>query len=169
MPQVSHRCFSARESKLKVKDWSSPTSRPISLPLCNHITGYHPSLHTALTHQEEWVTYVRILFVDSNSAFNTAHPQTAPVGSQLTSICNWILSFLSKHHHGLAPVSLQSMMNQSTEWRCKMWWDGAQWTTTPWTQRVGHQGLEGVCTNLLDDSHLCSVHRHYQTTHSQVL
>lgn len=80
-----------------------------------------PSLHTALTHQEERVTYVRMLFVDSSSAFNTAHPQTAPVGSQLTSICNWILSFLSKHHHGLAPVSLQSMMNQSTEWRCKMW------------------------------------------------
>ncbi len=56
------------------------------------------TLHTALSHLENKNTYVRMLFVDYSSAFNTKVPATLVAKLQtlgLTrSLCSWILDFL---------------------------------------------------------------------------
>ncbi|KAJ8342690.1 hypothetical protein SKAU_G00326180 [Synaphobranchus kaupii] len=57
------------------------------------------TLHSALTHLEESGSYVRILFIDYSSAFNTVIPRK--LISKLYQLglspllCNWILNFLS--------------------------------------------------------------------------
>ncbi|KAF7646089.1 hypothetical protein LDENG_00193790 [Lucifuga dentata] len=58
------------------------------------------ALHLSLQHLEERNTFVRMLFVDFSSAFNTIIPQhlvskLAPLGFS-TTLCNWILDFLSE-------------------------------------------------------------------------
>jgi hypothetical protein len=70
---------------------------------------YHPNrstddassiaLHTALSHLDKWNTYVRMLFIDNSSAFNTIVPtkfitKLRTLGLN-TSFCNWILDFLT--------------------------------------------------------------------------
>ncbi|XP_060716983.1 uncharacterized protein LOC132839820 isoform X2 [Tachysurus vachellii] len=71
--------------------------------------AYHPNrstddaiataLHLALTHLDNKDTYVRMLFIDFNSAFNTIIPQHLTEKLSLlglnTSLCNWILDFLT--------------------------------------------------------------------------
>ncbi|XP_072901573.1 uncharacterized protein [Hemitrygon akajei] len=71
--------------------------------------AYHPNrstddaiattLHLALTHLDKKDTYVRMLFIDFSSAFNTIIPQKLIGKLSLlglnTSLCNWILDFLS--------------------------------------------------------------------------
>ena len=58
------------------------------------------ALHAALTHLDKRNTYVRMLFVDFSSAFNTIIPQQ--LAEKLhklglsTSLCNWILDFLTE-------------------------------------------------------------------------
>jgi hypothetical protein len=56
------------------------------------------ALHTALSHLDKRNTYVRMLFIDYSSAFNTIVPtklitklRTLGLNS---SLCNWILDFL---------------------------------------------------------------------------
>ena len=71
--------------------------------------AYHPNrstddaisiaLHTALSHLDKMNTYVRIMFIDSSSAFNTILP-TKLITKLMTlehntSLCNWILDFLT--------------------------------------------------------------------------
>uniref|UniRef100_A0A3B1KLM0 Reverse transcriptase domain-containing protein n=1 Tax=Astyanax mexicanus TaxID=7994 RepID=A0A3B1KLM0_ASTMX len=56
-------------------------------------------VHTALTHLEQKDSYVRMLFVDFTSAFNTMIPQTlitklSSLGLS-SSLCNWVLDFLT--------------------------------------------------------------------------
>ncbi|KAI4889578.1 hypothetical protein NFI96_032524 [Prochilodus magdalenae] len=56
-------------------------------------------VHTALTHLEQKDSYVRMLFVDFTSAFNTMIPQTltdklSSLGLR-SSLCNWVLDFLT--------------------------------------------------------------------------
>lgn len=56
-------------------------------------------LHLSLEHLESKNSYVRMLFIDFSSAFNTAVPQhlvkkLGPLGIN-TSLCNWILDFLT--------------------------------------------------------------------------
>ncbi|KAI3366309.1 hypothetical protein L3Q82_000426 [Scortum barcoo] len=56
-------------------------------------------VHTALTHLENKDSYVRLLFVDFTSAFNTFIPQTlvqklTTLGLSST-LCNWVLDFLT--------------------------------------------------------------------------
>ena len=57
------------------------------------------ALHTALTHLDKRNTYVRMRFLDYSSAFNTIVP--SKLGTKLwtlglnTSLCNWILDFLT--------------------------------------------------------------------------
>ncbi|KAI4881499.1 hypothetical protein NFI96_012321 [Prochilodus magdalenae] len=56
-------------------------------------------VHTALTHLEQKNSYVRMLFVDFTSAFNTMIPQTltdklSSLGLR-SSLCNWVLDFLN--------------------------------------------------------------------------
>ncbi len=57
------------------------------------------TLHTALSHLENKNTYVRMLFVDYSSAFNTIVPATLAAKLQTLglnrSLCSWILDFLT--------------------------------------------------------------------------
>ncbi len=57
------------------------------------------TLHTALSHLENMNTYVRMLFVDYSSAFNTIVPATLVAKLQTLglnrSLCSWILDFLT--------------------------------------------------------------------------
>ncbi len=57
------------------------------------------TLHTALSHLENKNTYVRMLFVDYSSAFNTIAPATLVAELQTLglnrSLCSWILDFLT--------------------------------------------------------------------------
>ena len=55
------------------------------------------ALHIALSHLDKWITYLRMLFIDYSSAFNTIVP-TELITKQRTlglntSLCNWILDF----------------------------------------------------------------------------
>lgn len=56
------------------------------------------AMHSALTHLDNKNTYVTMLFIDYNSAFNTIIPAklvTKLKDSGLnTHLCNWILDFL---------------------------------------------------------------------------
>ncbi len=57
------------------------------------------TLHLALTHLENKDSYVRMLFIDFSSAFNTIIPQQLINKLSLlglnNSLCNWILDFLT--------------------------------------------------------------------------
>ncbi|XP_014842662.1 PREDICTED: uncharacterized protein LOC106917881 [Poecilia mexicana] len=60
------------------------------------------TLHTALTHLQHPNTYVRMLFVDFSSAFNTVIPdklvlKLLEVGLP-ASLCHWIRDFLTNRH-----------------------------------------------------------------------
>ena len=57
------------------------------------------ALHTALSHLDKRNTYVRMLFIDNSSVFNTIVPsklftKLRTLGLN-TSLCNWILDFLT--------------------------------------------------------------------------
>jgi hypothetical protein len=56
-------------------------------------------LHTALSHLDKRNTYVRMLFIDYSSAFNTTVPSKRINKLRTlrlnTSLCNWILDFLT--------------------------------------------------------------------------
>ncbi len=58
------------------------------------------TLHLALTHLENKDSYVRMLFIDFSSAFNTIIPQQLINKLNLlglnNSLCNWILDFLTR-------------------------------------------------------------------------
>uniref|UniRef100_A0A4W5LD23 Reverse transcriptase domain-containing protein n=1 Tax=Hucho hucho TaxID=62062 RepID=A0A4W5LD23_9TELE len=55
------------------------------------------ALHTALSHLDKRNTYVRMLFIDYSSAFNTIVPSKLITKLRIlglnTSLCNWILDF----------------------------------------------------------------------------
>ncbi len=57
------------------------------------------TMHTALSHLENKNTYVRMLFVDYSSAFNTIVPATLVAKLQTLGLnrylCSWILDFLT--------------------------------------------------------------------------
>ncbi|KAK3529347.1 hypothetical protein QTP70_029128, partial [Hemibagrus guttatus] len=57
------------------------------------------TLHLSLTHMDNKDTYVRMLYIDFSSAFNTIIPQHLIKKLSLlglnTSLCNWILNFLT--------------------------------------------------------------------------
>ncbi len=66
------------------------------------------TLHLALTHLENKDSYVRMLFIDFSSAFNTIIPQQLINKLNLlglnNSLCNWILDFLTGR-----PQSIQTL------------------------------------------------------------
>ncbi len=66
-------------------------------PFHRHAIAF--TLHTALSHLENKNTYVRMLFVDYSSAFNTIVPATLVEKLQTLglnrSLCSWILDFLT--------------------------------------------------------------------------
>ena len=57
------------------------------------------ALHTALSHLDKMNTYVRMLFIDYSSVFNTIVPSKLITKLTIlglnTSLCNWILDFLT--------------------------------------------------------------------------
>ncbi len=53
------------------------------------------TLHTALSHLENKNTYVRMLFVDYSSAFNTTLVAKLQTLGLNRSLCSWILDFLT--------------------------------------------------------------------------
>ncbi len=68
-------------------------------PNCSTDDAISSTLHLALTHLENKDTYVRMLFIDFSSAFNTITPQQLINKLSLlglnNSLCNWILDFLT--------------------------------------------------------------------------
>ena len=76
-------------------------------------SAYHPNrstddaititLRTALSHLDKRNTYMRMLFIDYSSAFNTIVPSKLMTKLRIlglnTSLCNWILDFLTGHPH----------------------------------------------------------------------
>ncbi|KAI4882981.1 hypothetical protein NFI96_015780 [Prochilodus magdalenae] len=69
-------------------------------------------VHTALTHLEQKNFYVRMLFVDFTSAFNTMIPQTLTdklfsLGLP-SSLCNWVLDFLTNRPQSVRIHNLTS-------------------------------------------------------------
>ena len=59
------------------------------------------ALHAALSHLDKRNTYARMLFIDDSSAFNTIVPSKLITMLRIlglnTSLCNWILDFLTGH------------------------------------------------------------------------
>ncbi|KAK3552750.1 hypothetical protein QTP86_022157, partial [Hemibagrus guttatus] len=67
-------------------------------PNCSTDDAITTTLHLSLTHLDNKDTYVRMLFINFSSAFNTIIPQHLIEKLSLldlnTSLCNWILDFL---------------------------------------------------------------------------
>ena len=63
------------------------------------------ALHTALSHLDKRNTYVRMPFIDYSSAFNTIVPSKLITKLRTlglnTSLCNWILDFLTSRPQGV--------------------------------------------------------------------
>ncbi|KAK3537789.1 hypothetical protein QTP70_018943, partial [Hemibagrus guttatus] len=80
---------------------AATTTRPHAVYHPNRSTddAISTTLHLSLTHLENKGTYVRMLFIDFSSAFNTIIPQHLTEKLSLlgikTSLCNWILDFLT--------------------------------------------------------------------------
>ncbi|KAK1803656.1 hypothetical protein P4O66_021063 [Electrophorus voltai] len=66
---------------------------------CSTDDAISTTLHLALTHLDKKGTYVRMMFIDFSSAFNTIVPHHLIGKLSLlglnTSLCNWILDFLA--------------------------------------------------------------------------
>jgi hypothetical protein len=78
------------------------TLDPLQFAYCTNRStddAFSFALHTALSHLNKRNTYVRMLFIDYSSAFNTTVPSKLinmlrTLGLN-TSLCNWILEFLT--------------------------------------------------------------------------
>ncbi|KAK3531636.1 hypothetical protein QTP70_025878 [Hemibagrus guttatus] len=95
------KCFE-RLIRRQIKDLLPPSLDSMQFVYCpNRSTddAINTTLHLSLTHLENKDTYVRMLFIDFSSAFNTTIPQHLTEKLSLlyinTSLCNWILDFLT--------------------------------------------------------------------------
>ncbi|KAK3533169.1 hypothetical protein QTP70_012416 [Hemibagrus guttatus] len=106
---IMMKCFE-RLIMRHIKTQLPPSLDPLQFAYCpNRSTDYAitTTLHLSLTHLDNKDTYVRTLFIDFSSAFNTIIPQHLIEKLSLlglnTSLCNWILNFLTgrplQHHH----------------------------------------------------------------------
>ncbi|KAK3550791.1 hypothetical protein QTP70_005469 [Hemibagrus guttatus] len=81
----------------QIKDLLPPSLDPMQFAYWDDAIS--TTLHLSLTHLENKDTYVRMLFIDFSSAFNTIIPQHLTEKLSLlginTSLCNWILDFLT--------------------------------------------------------------------------
>ena len=59
------------------------------------------TLHTALSHLDKRNTYIRMLFINYSSAFNTIVPSKLVIKLEALglnpALCNWVLDFLTGH------------------------------------------------------------------------
>ncbi|KAK3550602.1 hypothetical protein QTP70_000679 [Hemibagrus guttatus] len=95
------KCFK-RLVMRHIKTQLPPSLDPLQFVYCpNRSTddAITTALHLSLTHLDNKDTYVRMLFIDFSSAFNTIIPQHLIEKLSLlglnTSLCNWILDFLT--------------------------------------------------------------------------
>ncbi|KAK3514879.1 hypothetical protein QTP70_033815, partial [Hemibagrus guttatus] len=95
------KCFE-RLVMRQIKDLLPPSLGPMQFAYCPNRSmddAISTTLHLSLTHLENKDTYVRMLFIDLSSAFNTIIPQNLTEKLSLlginTSLCNWILDFLT--------------------------------------------------------------------------
>jgi gmma-aminobutyric acid receptor subunit gamma/cGMP-dependent protein kinase 2 len=75
------------------------------------------ALHTALFHLDKRNTYVRMLFIDYSSAFNTKIITKLRILGLNTSLCKWILDFLMDHPQVVSVVNNTSatlILNKGT-------------------------------------------------------
>ncbi|KAK1802659.1 hypothetical protein P4O66_004176 [Electrophorus voltai] len=86
----------------RIKTQLPPSLDPLQFayrPNCSTDDAISTTLHLALTHLDKKGTYVRMLFIDFSSVFNTIVPQHLIGKLSLlglnTSLCNWILDFLT--------------------------------------------------------------------------
>ncbi len=81
----------------------------------NHSTddAISTTLHLALTHLENKDSYVRMLFIDFSSAFNTIIPQQLINKLNLlglnNSLCNWILDFLTRRPQSVSATTPRAL------------------------------------------------------------
>ncbi|KAK3572714.1 hypothetical protein QTP86_006137 [Hemibagrus guttatus] len=95
------KCFERLIMK-QIKDLLPPSLDPMQFayrPNCSTDNAISTTLHLSLTHLENKDTYVRMLFIDFSSAFNTIIPQHLTEKLSLlginTSLYNRILDFLT--------------------------------------------------------------------------
>ncbi|KAL0195129.1 hypothetical protein M9458_008701, partial [Cirrhinus mrigala] len=95
-------CFKAITIIPHIKTVLPPSLDPFQFayrPNCSTDDAISTALHSALTHLDKKDSYVRMLFIDFSSAFNTIIPQQltqklVQLGLN-TSLCNWLLDFLT--------------------------------------------------------------------------
>ncbi|KAK3518713.1 hypothetical protein QTP70_008919 [Hemibagrus guttatus] len=85
-----------------IKTQLPPSLDPLQFvycPNCSTDDAITTTLHLSLTYLDNKDTYVRMLFINFSSAFNTIIPQHLIEKLSLlglnTSLCNWILDFLT--------------------------------------------------------------------------
>ncbi|KAK1801497.1 hypothetical protein P4O66_004522 [Electrophorus voltai] len=101
LTSIIMKCFE-RLVMRHIKTQLPPSLDPLQFAYrCNCSTddAISTTLHLALTHLDKKGTYIRMLFIDFSSAFNTIVPQHLIGKLSLlglnTSLCNWILDFLT--------------------------------------------------------------------------
>ncbi|KAI5102839.1 gastrula zinc finger protein XlCGF28.1-like [Silurus meridionalis] len=101
LPPIVMKCFE-RLVKRHIKTQLPPSLDPMQFayrPNRSTDDAISTTLHLALTHLDNKDSYVRMLFIDFSSAFNTIIPQHLIEKLNLlglnTSLCNWILDFLT--------------------------------------------------------------------------
>ncbi|KAI5614754.1 gastrula zinc finger protein XlCGF28.1-like, partial [Silurus asotus] len=99
---IMMKCFE-RLVMRQIKTQLPPSLDPMQFayrPNCSTDDAISTTLHLALTHLDNKDSYVRMLFIDFSSAFNTIIPQHLIEKLSLlglnTSLCNWILDFLTE-------------------------------------------------------------------------
>ncbi|KAK1806797.1 hypothetical protein P4O66_005278 [Electrophorus voltai] len=106
LTSIIMKCFE-RLVMRHIKTQLPPSLDPLQFAYCSNRStddAISTTLHLALTHLDKKGTYVRMLFIDFSSAFNTIVPQHLIGKLSLlglnTSLCNWILDFLTGRPHG---------------------------------------------------------------------
>ncbi len=119
------------------------------------------TLHLALTHLENKDSYVRMLFIDFSSAFNTIIPQQLINKLNLlglnNSLCNWILDFLTGRpqsfcvgHNTSSTTTLSTGAPQGCSSRC--WPTTALPSSDPTTSSSLPMTVVGLISNN-DETH----------------
>jgi hypothetical protein len=95
LTSVIMKCFE-RQVKDHITSTLPATLDPLQfayLPNRSTDDAITSTLHTTLSHLDKKNTYVRMLFIDYNSAFNTI--VTSKLIIKLEALCNWVLDFLT--------------------------------------------------------------------------
>jgi hypothetical protein len=94
LTSVAMKCF----ERLIMAHIIPETLDPLQFAYCQNRStddAISIALHTALSHLDKRNTYVRMLFIGYSSAFNNIVPSKLKILGLNTSLCNWILDFLT--------------------------------------------------------------------------